>query len=27
MTDAKIRLWQRLRSRQLAGSKFRRQHS
>ena len=26
MTDAEIRLWQRLRSRQLAGCKFRRQH-
>ena len=26
MTDAEIRLWQRLRNRQLAGCKFRRQH-
>ncbi|MGB7649809.1 MAG: endonuclease domain-containing protein [Gallionella sp.] len=26
MTDAELRLWQRLRSRQLAGCKFRRQH-
>jgi very-short-patch-repair endonuclease len=26
MTDAEIRLWQRLRSRQVAGCKFRRQH-
>ena len=26
MTDAEIRLWQRLRSQQLAGCKFRRQH-
>ncbi len=26
MTDAEIRLWQRLRNRQLAGFKFRRQH-
>jgi very-short-patch-repair endonuclease len=26
MTDAEIRLWQRLRGRQLAGCKFRRQH-
>ncbi|MFY9261564.1 MAG: DUF559 domain-containing protein, partial [Gallionella sp.] len=26
MTDAEIRLWQRQRSRQLAGYKFRRQH-
>ena len=26
MTDAEIRLWQRMRSRQIAGCKFRRQH-
>jgi very-short-patch-repair endonuclease len=26
MTDAEIRLWQRLRGRQIAGCKFRRQH-